>query len=209
MIPFSVEFEEERWALRDDLDGLKAFDDAAEGAKTALPKMVVQAGGEGGRGRHACTAIVRCAITTPRIFSLSRFFYFFRYFFSFLSRGHPQVYTTSVCARGLASRFCVSHLRENGEKGGDKPLAMRSLSARTYQPLLAALCCFIPATFLIWTGKQADHDAFVAFMSAPSHNPAHRPTPDARAREKKRDPKRERHRPTKPAPACSEPYFIV
>lgn len=58
MIPFSVEFEEERWALRDNLDGLKAFDDAAEGAKTALPKMVVQAGGEGGRGRHACTRIV-------------------------------------------------------------------------------------------------------------------------------------------------------
>lgn len=42
MIPFSVEFEEERWALRDDPDGLKAFDDAAEGAKSALPKMVVQ-----------------------------------------------------------------------------------------------------------------------------------------------------------------------
>jgi hypothetical protein len=29
MIPFSVEFEEERWDLRDDVDGLKAFDDAA------------------------------------------------------------------------------------------------------------------------------------------------------------------------------------
>ena len=42
MIPFSVEFERELWDLREDADATKAFLDAAEGAKSALPKMVVQ-----------------------------------------------------------------------------------------------------------------------------------------------------------------------
>ena len=42
MIPFSVEFEQELWDLREDADATKAFLDAAEGAKSALPKMVVQ-----------------------------------------------------------------------------------------------------------------------------------------------------------------------
>jgi len=39
MIPFSVEFEEELWALRGDPDGRQAFLDAAEGAKSSMPKV--------------------------------------------------------------------------------------------------------------------------------------------------------------------------
>ena len=42
MIPFSVEFEEELWGLREDEEAQKAMLDAAEGAKSAMPKMVVQ-----------------------------------------------------------------------------------------------------------------------------------------------------------------------
>merc|ERR1719498_541321 len=42
MIPFSVEFEEELWGLREDEEAQRAFLDGAEGAKSALPKMVVQ-----------------------------------------------------------------------------------------------------------------------------------------------------------------------
>ena len=42
MIPFSVEFEEELWGLREDEEAQKAFLDGSEGAKSALPKMVVQ-----------------------------------------------------------------------------------------------------------------------------------------------------------------------
>ena len=42
MIPFSVEFEQELWDVRQDADATKAFLDAAEGAKSALPKMIVQ-----------------------------------------------------------------------------------------------------------------------------------------------------------------------
>ena len=42
MIPFSVEFEQELWDVREDVDATKAFLDSVEGAKSALPKMVVQ-----------------------------------------------------------------------------------------------------------------------------------------------------------------------
>jgi obg-like ATPase 1 len=42
MIPFSVEFEQELWDLRADEEAQKAFLETAEGAKSALPKMVVQ-----------------------------------------------------------------------------------------------------------------------------------------------------------------------
>jgi len=42
MIPFSVEFEQELWDVRKDVDATKAFLDSVEGAKSALPKMVVQ-----------------------------------------------------------------------------------------------------------------------------------------------------------------------
>ena len=61
MIPFSVEFEQELWDVREDVDATKAFLDSVEGAKSALPKMVVQGiqrakfdillhrGGEGGQ----------------------------------------------------------------------------------------------------------------------------------------------------------------
>ena len=42
MIPFSCEYEEELWALRDDPDGEKAFLAAAGEAKSAMPKMVQQ-----------------------------------------------------------------------------------------------------------------------------------------------------------------------
>ena len=42
MIPFSVEFEQELWDLRGDEEAQKAFLETAEGAKSALPKMVVQ-----------------------------------------------------------------------------------------------------------------------------------------------------------------------
>ena len=42
MIPFSVEFEQDLWDVREDVDATKAFLDSVEGAKSALPKMVVQ-----------------------------------------------------------------------------------------------------------------------------------------------------------------------
>ena len=42
MIPFSVEFEQELWDKREDVDATKAFLDSVDGAKSALPKMVVQ-----------------------------------------------------------------------------------------------------------------------------------------------------------------------
>ena len=42
MIPFSVEFEQELWDVHEDVDATKAFLDSVEGAKSALPKMVVQ-----------------------------------------------------------------------------------------------------------------------------------------------------------------------
>jgi obg-like ATPase 1 len=42
MIPFSVEFEQELWDVREDVDATKEFLDSVEGAKSALPKMVVQ-----------------------------------------------------------------------------------------------------------------------------------------------------------------------
>ena len=42
MIPFSVEFEQELWDKREDADATKAFLDSVDGAKSALPKMVVQ-----------------------------------------------------------------------------------------------------------------------------------------------------------------------
>ena len=42
MIPFSVEFEQELWDLRADEEAQKAFLETTEGAKSALPKMVVQ-----------------------------------------------------------------------------------------------------------------------------------------------------------------------
>ena len=42
MIPFSVEFEQDLWDVREDVDARKAFLDSVEGAKSALPKMVVQ-----------------------------------------------------------------------------------------------------------------------------------------------------------------------
>ena len=42
MIPFSVELEQELWDVREDVDATKAFLDSVEGAKSALPKMVVQ-----------------------------------------------------------------------------------------------------------------------------------------------------------------------
>ena len=42
MIPFSVEFEQELWDVREDVDATKAFLASVEGAKSALPKMVVQ-----------------------------------------------------------------------------------------------------------------------------------------------------------------------
>ena len=42
MIPFSVEFEQELWDVREDVDATKAFLDSVEGAKSGLPKMVVQ-----------------------------------------------------------------------------------------------------------------------------------------------------------------------
>ena len=42
MIPFSVEFEQELWDVREDVDATKAFLDSVEGAKSALPKTVVQ-----------------------------------------------------------------------------------------------------------------------------------------------------------------------
>lgn len=117
MIPFSVEFEEERWALRDDVDGLKAFDDAAEGAKTALPKMVVQAGGEEGRGRHACTAIVQCAITTPRIFFHSRFFIFSIFFFFSFSGTPAGLHYERMRARSRLSLLRLSSKRARRERG--------------------------------------------------------------------------------------------
>ena len=42
MIPFSVESEQDLWDVREDVDATKAFLDSVEGAKSALPKMVVQ-----------------------------------------------------------------------------------------------------------------------------------------------------------------------
>ena len=42
MIPFSVEFEQELWDLRADEEAQKAFLETTEGAKSALPEMVVQ-----------------------------------------------------------------------------------------------------------------------------------------------------------------------
>lgn len=42
MIPFSVEFEQELWDLRADPDAQSSFLETAEGAKSAMPKMVQQ-----------------------------------------------------------------------------------------------------------------------------------------------------------------------
>ena len=41
MIPFSVEWEQKLWSLREDLDGKKAFLDECK-CVSSLPKMVVQ-----------------------------------------------------------------------------------------------------------------------------------------------------------------------
>ena len=41
MIPFSVEFEQELWDKREDVDATKAFLDSVD-AQKRLPKMVVQ-----------------------------------------------------------------------------------------------------------------------------------------------------------------------
>ena len=45
MIPFSVEFEQELWDLREDEEAQKAFLETAEEGKSAMPKMVVQVRG--------------------------------------------------------------------------------------------------------------------------------------------------------------------
>lgn len=42
MIPFSIEWEQKLWNLRDDPDGLKAFLDQEPKSVSALPKMIVQ-----------------------------------------------------------------------------------------------------------------------------------------------------------------------
>ena len=40
MIPFSVEFEQKLWDMRDDPAGTEAFLKECEGAKSMLPKMI-------------------------------------------------------------------------------------------------------------------------------------------------------------------------
>lgn len=57
MIPFSIEFEQELWDMRDNPEGLKALLAEAEGAKSILPKMITTG--------YACCRC-NCAVRLPR-----------------------------------------------------------------------------------------------------------------------------------------------
>lgn len=72
MIPFSVEFEQELWDLRADEEAQKAFLETAEGAKSALPKMVVQVRRRRLRRRRRASTRFFFSLPLPRRGGFSR-----------------------------------------------------------------------------------------------------------------------------------------
>ena len=108
MIPFSVEFEQELWDLRADEEAQKAFLETAEGAKSALPKMVVQVR----RRPDAAVATKKQALSS--VFSFRR-----KSHFSRGARVSPSVSSARAkfCARGFLSAASTFYVRESDRAG--------------------------------------------------------------------------------------------
>jgi obg-like ATPase 1 len=106
MIPFSVEFEQELWDLRADEEAQKAFLETAEGAKSALPKMVVQV-----RRRPDAAAPTKALSS---VFSFRR-----KSHFSRGARVSPSVSSARAkfCARGFLSAASTFYVRDSDRAG--------------------------------------------------------------------------------------------
>ena len=108
MIPFSVEFEQELWDLRADEEAQKAFLETTEGAKSALPKMVVQVRRRRLRRRRRASTRFFFSLPLPRRLRRSFRGYFFA---KSLRRG------ALFCARGFLSAASTFYVRESDRAG--------------------------------------------------------------------------------------------
>ena len=100
MIPFSVEFEQELWDLRADEEAQKAFLETTEGAKSALPKMVVQVRRRRRRPRRRSRSSEFFGETTRRVVSPS-----------------ASSARAKFCARGFFSAASTFYVRESDRAG--------------------------------------------------------------------------------------------
>ena len=107
MIPFSVEFEQELWDLRADEEAQKAFLETTEGAKSALPKMVVQVRRRRlRRRRRASTRFSFLFLSRDAAAS------FREIFFREISSARAK-----FCARGFLSAASTFYVRESDRAG--------------------------------------------------------------------------------------------
>ena len=107
MIPFSVEFEQELWDLRADEEAQKAFLETAEGAKSALPKMVVQVRRRRLRRRRRASTRFFFSLPLPRRGGVVS-----RNFFREISSARAK-----FCARGFRSAASTFYVRESDRAG--------------------------------------------------------------------------------------------